>query len=179
MKSNQGIGRNIRMPLLARYYNEVHFHIKVKDGMGTKDSIHIGTIETMPYARELVNGSLLDQPESYLVLQQAQRGFIIGSDAPAVIYGVYALLEKLGCGFYPSFNSVPNVKIPFSFDQWNLNNRPLSTETERPPLPGAAFGYAIAISVKLLWQCAGCDVSIVDFFRLTFVPEFPCLTIVW
>ncbi len=111
---------------LDRLYDDVHFSVHVKDGLGAEGSIHIGTIGTMPYARDLVKRPLLNQPESYLVSQQAQRGFIIGSDASAVMYGVYALLEKLGCGFYPSFETVPQRKELFSFDLWDLSDHPLT-----------------------------------------------------
>lgn len=53
-------------------------------------------------------------------------GVIAGADARGVAYGAYALLRKLGCGFYSSYDALPPGKSePFSFDGWQLTDKPL------------------------------------------------------
>ena len=47
-------------------------------------------------------------------------------------YGVYALLEKLGCGFYLSYDALPPAKDePFSFSGWQLADKPLARRPAR------------------------------------------------
>jgi len=42
------------------------------------------------------------------------------------VYGTYAILEELGCGFYLSFDTVPELKPQvFSFVGWELCDAPL------------------------------------------------------
>ena len=69
-------------------------------------------------------------PESFLVTSRREKaqelGIIAGADARGAAYGVYALLEKLGCGFYLSCDALPAVKHePFSFSDWQLADQPL------------------------------------------------------
>ena len=69
-------------------------------------------------------------PESYAVCAKdsggLELGIIAGADARGVAYGVYGLLEKLGCGFYLSGDIVPAARTePLSFKDWNLTNKPL------------------------------------------------------
>ena len=54
---------------------------------------------------------------------------IIGSNDRAVLYGVYGLLEELGCGFYISFETLGEPKSgPVSFEDWGISNAPLVKE---------------------------------------------------
>jgi hypothetical protein len=70
-------------------------------------------------------GSALQGPESFAVLHPGDRGLIVGADPRGVAYGVYRLLEKLGCGFYESFDVVPPPRTePFSFASWSLADAP-------------------------------------------------------
>jgi hypothetical protein len=69
-------------------------------------------------------------PEGYVVTAAKQGelelGIIAGADARGAAYGVYALLRKLGCGFYISYDALPAAKArPFSFDGWQLSDKPL------------------------------------------------------
>ncbi len=74
--------------------------------------------------------SKLDGPESYVVTHRTSDGepvgIILGEDPAGVVYGVYDLLEKLGCGFYLTFDDVPPTQSSFSFDSWSLADRPLT-----------------------------------------------------
>ncbi len=72
-------------------------------------------------------------PESYVVRavreEGRQLGIIAGADARGAAYGAYALLEKLGCGFYLSGDVMPPARTePFSFGDWALENAPLARE---------------------------------------------------
>jgi hypothetical protein len=69
--------------------------------------------------------------ESYVVRVaregNEQIGVIAGADARGTAYGVYALLEKLGCGFHLSGDALPPVRsAAFNYDGWDLVNQPLT-----------------------------------------------------
>ncbi|HYD83923.1 MAG TPA: hypothetical protein VEA63_07710, partial [Opitutus sp.] len=51
---------------------------------------------------------------------------IAGADARGTSHGVYALLEKLGCGFYLSHTTRPPPRnSPLTFEAWTLSDEPL------------------------------------------------------
>ncbi len=68
----------------------------------------------------------LPVPESYEITGTADEAVIAGGGPRGVLYGAYALLEKLGCRFYLSGDVVPPPsKEPLSFAGLKLSNRPL------------------------------------------------------
>ncbi len=80
--------------------------------------------------QQRVGGDRLATPESYVVAATnegpRQLGVIAGADARGVAFGVYALLEKLGCGFYLSYDAFPPARTEeFSFAGWDLAAKPL------------------------------------------------------
>jgi hypothetical protein len=60
-------------------------------------------------------------PESFLI----RPGVISGADPRGVLYGVYALLEQLGCGFHLSGDAVTPRPDAFDPRGWKLADRPL------------------------------------------------------
>ncbi|NUQ64341.1 MAG: hypothetical protein HUU20_17875, partial [Pirellulales bacterium] len=69
-------------------------------------------------------------PESFAVTMvkngPRELGVIAGADSRGTLYGAYALLEKLGCGFYLSYDALPPARTEaFSFDGWELSDAPL------------------------------------------------------
>lgn len=65
-------------------------------------------------------------PESFMVGHRGERGYIVGATPRAVLHGVYALLEKLGWGFYLSYDAAPAPRQePFSFAAWDLADKPV------------------------------------------------------
>lgn len=50
---------------------------------------------------------------------------IAGASPRGALYGVYGLLEKLGCGFFLSSETVPVKQQPFSFRGWAMEDQPL------------------------------------------------------
>ncbi len=115
---------------LAGYLRQIHPRDRFALGEELPPSglaILLGSVSGDPRLKAL----LAEKPteaESYVVTtaRSGQLGIIAGADTPGVIYGVYALLEKLGCGFYLSCDAVaPARREAFSFDGWQLADRPL------------------------------------------------------
>ena len=90
-------------------------------------AILVGSIQNEPRLKEFLVAKPTE-PESYVVTtaNRAQLGIIAGADTRGLVYGVYALLERLGCGFYLSYDAIPAPRHnPFSLDRWQLADRPL------------------------------------------------------
>lgn len=95
-------------------------------------AVLVGTL-TDPQVRARAGEAPPLAPESYVVRvageDQPQVGVVAGADGRGTAYGVYALLEKLGCGFYLSYDAVPPARTePFSFEGWALADAPLVRE---------------------------------------------------
>ena len=93
-------------------------------------AILVGSVAGEPRLKGLLD-SLPTEPESFVVAtaRGGELGVIAGADSRGVVYGVYGLLEKLGCGFYLSYETVaPARKEPLSFEGWQLANRPMVKE---------------------------------------------------
>ena len=73
-------------------------------------------------------GQLPLKPEGYAVFttqyNQQKAAVIAGHDEIGTLYGVYALLERLGYGFYLSYETLPEEKQNFSFADWHLADYP-------------------------------------------------------
>ena len=94
-------------------------------------AVLVGTPQSQPELRRLVEPERLQGPESFVVSTAARGvgriGMVAGADPRGILYGVYALLEKLGCGFYLSYDALaPPRKGPFTFDEWELADVPLA-----------------------------------------------------
>jgi hypothetical protein len=79
-------------------------------------------------AKRLAGSAVPSAAESFAVTtaREGTVGVIAGADARGTVYGVYALLEKLGCGFYLSCDALPPPRTgPFTFDGWSLASAPL------------------------------------------------------
>ena len=95
--------------------------------------IRIGTPLSAPDLLKHVDAYRLKGPESYVVttatMEGKETGIILGADPQGVMYGVYGLLEKLGYGFFISFDTTPQPSgDAFSFKQWNLADHPVVPE---------------------------------------------------
>jgi len=110
---------------LGRIYPQTRFVTASKLPVAGK-AILVGSDASV---RSLIADANLSEPESYAVRSQSrcdlQLGVIAGADARGAVYGVYALLEKLGCGFYLSCDALPPARTePFTFDGWTLSSAP-------------------------------------------------------
>ena len=93
--------------------------------------ILLGTAASAPRAKACLAAAAMTNAEAYVITTLAEGprrlGLVAGTDARGVAYGVYALLEKLGCGFYLSGDVLPQPRTePFSFAGWALTNAPLA-----------------------------------------------------
>ncbi len=90
--------------------------------------IYLGTVQELPenYAAELRDK--LDKPDSFAIKVIDSRTAVIAGASPrATLYAVDALLEKLGFGFYLSYNTAPApTQAAFSFAGWELEDTPIA-----------------------------------------------------
>jgi len=92
--------------------------------------ILLGTVKSQPKMAKYLPAAGLANPESLLVCTakegDAEIGVIAGTDPRGVLYGVYALLEKLGYGFYLSYNTEPPPQPgPLKLTDWTASDAPL------------------------------------------------------
>jgi hypothetical protein len=83
--------------------------------------------------RPHLNGPAPNAPESFVVRRRRdgalELGVIAGADPRGTVYGVYALLGKLGGGFHLTGDALPPVRDrTFHFDGWELADQPLVAE---------------------------------------------------
>jgi hypothetical protein len=93
-------------------------------------AIVVGSVDADPPLRSLLGAKRPAGPESYVVTvaEDGRRrlGLIAGADTRGAAYGVYALLEKLGCAFTLSGDAAPVAsEQAFSLAGWQLADRPL------------------------------------------------------
>jgi hypothetical protein len=92
--------------------------------------ILVGSVAQDAEVWKRVAANKLAVSESYVVSVAheggRQLGIIAGADPRGTAYAVYGLLEKLGCGFYLSGDTLPAPRREeFSFAAWELASRPL------------------------------------------------------
>ena len=105
--SPERIAANELIKTLKEIYPDVGFSLNTS---GSGRVIRIGTPSSSPDLLKHVDAAKLKGPESYLVttavIDGKKTGIILGADPLGVMYGVYGLLEKLGCGFFISFDAI-------------------------------------------------------------------------
>jgi hypothetical protein len=110
---------------LGRLYPQTRFAI-TREAPPTGDVIFVGSGSSV---RGLVADADLSRPESFAVRATRrdgrELGVIAGADARGTLFGVYALLEKLGCVFTISGDTLPAPRPePFRFEGWSLADAP-------------------------------------------------------
>ena len=96
-------------------------------------AVLVGDVNSDPALRELLPTTPPSVPESFVVTSTTnashQVGLIVGADPRGTVYGLYALLRKLGCGFYLSYDAFPAPRTnAFSFEGWALSDRSLTRD---------------------------------------------------
>ena len=115
---------------LVRIYSDVRIAV-LPVGLGRADHVvYFGRAESFPELRRHVDQEKLSKPESYVVtttrIDGATVGIVLGRDMRGAVYAAYNLLERLGCGFYLSYDAYPSEqRREFSFDCWELSDAPL------------------------------------------------------
>ncbi|MHC4806800.1 MAG: alpha-glucuronidase family glycosyl hydrolase, partial [Planctomycetota bacterium] len=119
---------------LSHYLHELYpntcFEVVRKTPREADHVIYLGCVESFPQLGEHIGNKELTSSESYMVttayIDGRKVGIIFGSDPGGAMYGAYNLLEKLGCGFYLSYDTFPSGRQEnFSFDGWELSDAPL------------------------------------------------------
>ena len=114
---------------LGRIYPEERFAV-TEQLPASGRAILVGSVAGEPRLKQLL-ARLPTEPESFVVgtAREGQLGVIAGSDSRGVVYGVYGLLEKLGCGYYLSYETIaPSRRGAFTLEGWQLSNRPMVQE---------------------------------------------------
>jgi hypothetical protein len=64
--------------------------------------------------------------ESFAIRASGSKARITAADARGSLFAVYTLLDRLGCGFYLSYTTVPPARTgSLIFDDWNIADVPL------------------------------------------------------
>jgi hypothetical protein len=92
--------------------------------------IYLGTAQELPESYAAQVKSKLDHSDSFAIRVIDSRVAVIAGVSPrATLYAVDALLEKLGFGFYLSYNTAPPPsQAVFSFAGWELEDAPIAGE---------------------------------------------------
>lgn len=93
-------------------------------------AIYVGTAQELPgsYAAE-VKDQLVKSDSFAIKVIDSRIAVIAGANPRATVYAVDALLEKLGFGFYLSYNTAPApTRAAFSFTGWELHDAPIAGE---------------------------------------------------
>ena len=107
---------------LGRIYPAERFEVAAKRP-ATGRAIRLGTLSGDPALAKFGKPA---SAESFVVSHAGDTGAIVGADPRGVLFGVYALLEKLGYGFYISYDAAPEPRRgAFDFKDWSLADAPL------------------------------------------------------
>jgi hypothetical protein len=70
--------------------------------------------------------NLPTEKESFKIIQKDKQLYIVAPDERGLLNASYALLEKLGCGFYISGDVLPEAKKWTGFQGWEMQDAPLT-----------------------------------------------------
>ena len=119
---NPGTVETFAAKELSKYLSEIYpdykFPVAFKSN-GDK-TIHLQITDKIP--------GIPENPEGYLIKSDGEDASIYAGGETGLIYGVYGMLEKLGCGFYISDEMLPEPKKNFDFEAWNCSDEPLVKE---------------------------------------------------
>lgn len=96
-------------------------------------AILLGTLKSFPELKEFIQENDLKKPDSFVVTRTKPKGeflgIVAGADPRGTLYGVYALLEELGFGFYLSYETKPEPRMDaFDLTPWDLKDEPVVSE---------------------------------------------------
>ncbi|TWT81590.1 F5/8 type C domain protein [Planctomycetes bacterium CA13] len=125
--SPEQVAANELVSFLTKLYPDSRFEIRSDASNTSSFTIKLGTPESAPGLVEQVGREKVQHPESYVVTTDGENtGIILGADPRGVMYGVYGILEKLGCGFYLTSDALPETSLgDFSLHEWSIADRPL------------------------------------------------------
>lgn len=92
-------------------------------------AIYLGTAQNLPQSYTAGLKTKLDTPDSFVIKTIGHDAVIAGESPRAVLFAVDALLEKLGFGFYLSYNTSPSPSpSAFSLSGWEMEDTPIAAE---------------------------------------------------
>jgi len=107
---------------LDHLYEDADFSL-IDDG-GNADIQFFLSSQVAEYGIEI--SELPEKPESFTIVNYQGKILIISPDERGLLNGTYALLEKLGCGFYISGDVLPKPKKWRGFNGWEMEDEPLT-----------------------------------------------------
>jgi hypothetical protein len=111
---------------LNKYLGQMYSGVKFETcGANSKAVIQLLLTEQ---ARDLVIQALPTQKECFKIIQNEGKLLIISPDERGLLNATYALLEKLGCGFYISGEAIPKTKKWTGLNGWETEDRPLTNQ---------------------------------------------------
>jgi len=108
---------------LEKYLNQIYWGVKFET-VGENESADIQFVLSKR-AKDFGLGEHPTAKESFKIIQKDKKLYIISPDERGLLNATYALLEKLGCGFYISNDVLPEAKKWISFKGWEMEDTPL------------------------------------------------------
>lgn len=116
---------------LAVYLREIYpeYKFSVQSAINENNlTVRMGLAGFLPLD-EPVSGEIPLQQEGFLIRRLNDKNVIVVSrTAKGLFNAVYSLLEKLGYGFYLSYDGKPVPKSKLMFNEWEMSDFPLQAE---------------------------------------------------
>ena len=111
---------------LAHYLDQLYDQADFSIGTNSDDADIQLHLSSQVSEKELGINNLPQDPESFQVVNNDGKIVIVAPDGKGLLNGTYALLEKLGCGFYISGDVMPKPTKWIGFDGWEVKDKLLT-----------------------------------------------------
>jgi hypothetical protein len=108
---------------LEKFLNRMYHDVVFEKSADKEANIQLLLSEQ---AEELGFQQLPRQKESFKVTRKDGKLYIISPDQRGLLNASYALLEKLGCGFYISKDVIPDSKKWNDMEDWEMQDEPVT-----------------------------------------------------
>jgi hypothetical protein len=116
---------------LKKYLNQIYpaYEFSVTSNSKSSDlKVLLGTVNQLTLDQSVVKDVPV-QEEGFLIRCPNDKNAVIVSKSQKGLFNaVYSLLEKLGYGFYLSYEAAPPAKKELSFKEWEMSDYPLTNE---------------------------------------------------
>jgi hypothetical protein len=109
---------------LEKYLGEMYLDVDFSK-VESKADAHIQFMLS-EQAKTMGIKSVPTHKESFKIINKEEKLYIISPDERGLLNATYALLEKLGCGFYISGDVIPEQKEWLGFADWEMEDAPLT-----------------------------------------------------
>ena len=111
---------------MQRYMDQLFKGVEFSKAEGDKPADIRLLLSSQEEGGDLDRGDLPVKPESFKILINEGKLNLIAADEKGLLNATYALLEKLGCGFYISGDILPGQKKWTGFGGWEMEDEPLT-----------------------------------------------------